>query len=673
MKNKAFILILFAVIAIFCGNFSFFNLRTNTVNALEISNLNIVETNEGTTNFDTITIEKNITKDELLKAINKDKQEKKIIESEMVSTASNDSSSDELSINEVVELCETNDYFVLTTEYGYEIYYKFQLKSLVTDSMVIGDYGAIDTEISGDCKILSFTTEQETKNAYDLMIEQNIEVVADRIITTAAIDNFSTGNFNSWGADAMDMDVYRSYYQTNGSSAEIVVAVLDTGINTSHELFEGRLIKSNGKVVGYCASDITTTYTYSGYSFEDDHSHGTDSDGNLVETYTGHGTHVSGTICELTPTNVKILPMKVLNYMGSGKLSSTVTALNSIISTYSSYNVVAANMSLGGFFTTTSDATYWNNQFDTVFKSLRSNNILPVVAAGNDSTTTDYVAPGGCGDSAIVVSALKQNGTSYTFASYSNYGSNVDVSAPGSAIYSAGIGKSATTASTNSYKTLSGTSMATPHVTATVALLCLDGNYYNNGTAVYTASIIETRLFNISIDIGDAGKDDYYGYGMLSLKYLNGDISYSCSNTTATYDGDYHNISLTVSGVSDYQIYYGLTATSCTITDITTSDSFKNYTNGAKTVYFKITATNYRETTGKATLTINKANVSITTQDQTSIYGENINLIQTKYTKTAGAVYGTDNLGITLSTTATKSSAVGDYPINATASNTNYT
>ena len=131
------------------------------------------------------------------------------------------------------------------------------------------------------------------------------------------------------------------------------------------------------------------------------------------------------------------------------------------------YNIVSVNMSIGtekGSNISSSFVSSINAVFETY---LINNNILPIVAAGNDSTelsSSYYCIPASC-ESVVTVSALKQNGSNYVFDySYSNYGSCVDISAPGTLI------KSAIKGGTSSYGYKTGTSMATPYVSAVTAL-----------------------------------------------------------------------------------------------------------------------------------------------------------------------------------------------------------
>lgn len=441
-------------------------------------------------------------------------------------------------------------------------YEKFILKRLiVSEDESFNTYGAYK-DISGylDYHILCYNSIEETMCAYNSLLDDGINVAPDEIVKTASVEESETNNvsaqttynYSSWGGDAMEIDGYRDYLESSGSNSnQVVVAVLDTGINTAHNAFIDRfLYDENGKIVGDSYYD--TKYTYSGYRFEDDK---------------GHGTHVSGIICDLTSINVKILPMKVMDSSGSGGMAYILDALSEVDVEYSAkYDIACVNMSLGGGASASSFAL-----FSDAIMSLKSKGILTVVGAGNDSVDCSDYAPATV-DSAITVSALKMYNDEIVFEDgYSNYGEPVDVSAPGTNIRSAYIASSALGASLSSAKTitklLDGTSMATPHVSGLVALLCTDNKYWLNGRPQYTANMVEDRLKDCTVDLGELGKDIYYGYGAVNL--ANYDKERSIETLSFSVDGSslgsdrYHNIyidessQLTVTcSDSSYEIYY---------------------------------------------------------------------------------------------------------------------
>lgn len=569
---------------------------------------------------------------------------------------------DEMSFDDIQALCNSNDYTISEEEDCYAIRNIYSSQRIIAIGEVENNFNATKV-ISGyeDISILCYDSIEQTKTAYqNLLCDENINVMIDSVVTASDFEvgenTYDYSDFYSWGAEAMDLGYYYQYLLDNGVyTGEVVVAVLDTGINTSHSWFENRILTdSSGKYVGY--SYHTTTYTYSGEVFEDDK---------------GHGTHVSGTICELTPSNVKILPIKVLDHEGKGYLSQTVAGIGLIDTIYSeTYQIACANMSLGGELETESDVQYHKNSFDAVFNKIREKNILAVVSAGNDQKDTHMFSPAHCEESAIIVSALKQSGNSYVFdTSYSNFGETVDICAPGTSILSAYIGKT-NGAAPYAGATSSGTSMASPHVSAAVALLCLDGAYYG-GTTSYTADEIESRLFDSAIDFGSSGKDKYYGHGILNLKGHGGRILFDVSDCTVTYDGEYHNITVTPTNVADYDIAYGLTKGNYNITDITTNAIFKNYTGGKMAVYFKLTADHMVDAEGVGFLTINRRDIVVQLEDQTCTYGE-VNIDQSKYTITSSDLVQGETLNYTIKTTANNYSNAGKYSLYLDCSSDNY-
>lgn len=567
-------------------------------------------------------------------------------------------SKNEIDEHKLQSFCKNNDYVATKEGDGYNLRNKYSLKTILVEGKVENTYNA-STFITGykNKNVLFYDTIEETKIAYQSLIQnQELIVVLDRVVE---IDDFEqaqikSGLYESWGKDTMDLDVYNQYLQTNNINKDVVVAVLDTGICTSHPAFENRLLKSSGRVVG--DSYYTSTYTYSGYTFEDDK---------------GHGTHVAGIICDITPSNVKILPIKVLNNEGKGYLSDSYYALESVYEEYSNqYQVVSCNLSLGAECDTTTEASYENAFFESIFKSLKGKGILSAVSAGNEKKDTSYISPGGCKEGAVVVSALAQgSGTCYFDSSYSNFGESVDISAPGTYVVAPYINPT-NSLSQNYYATLSGTSMAAPHVAGAIALLCLDKNYYTNGVAGYTGQEIENRLLDCAVDLGTTGKDIYYGYGMLNLKNHDTFISYEAKNCDVTYDGQYHNITVSVNNAESYTVKYGLTSGVYNITDITTNDTFKNFTNGAINIYFEITSPSLNTAYGVGKLNIRKAQLSATLENQEFEYGGSID--QTKYSL-SGQVYSGDQLGLSIySPEASGVIGAGTYSLKASITNQNY-
>lgn len=433
----------------------------------------------------------------------------------------------------------------------------YKYKRLIVQGDNFDSHGA-NRDISGykDYHILCYDSVEETKSAFLSLQKEGVKVCIDDEVTEASYYentyNYSTYK-NSEIIEKIDIGGYRQYLTDTNSNKEIVVAVLDSGINTSHEMFSGRILTdSSGNLVG--SSYYTTAYTYSGYSFEDDG---------------GHGTHVAGIICNMTPSNVKILPIKVFNQKGSGARSYILSAMAEVEEIYSAtYQIACVNMSLGGTYTSSGYSSY-----SDAIAGLKDKNILTVVAAGNEAENCSEHVPAACED-AITVSSLKMNDGEFMFDDdYSNYGDLVDISAPGTRIYSAYISSSNSIA-TSRYATMSGTSMATPHVAGAVALLCLDPQYYLNGTASYTADEIENRLLENAVDGGDLGKDEYYGYGILNLRHFEtteSDVELSFYNNgnaiSLTTDwieySSAYDLSIACSD-SSYEIYYSIGSTTPT-------------------------------------------------------------------------------------------------------------
>ncbi|MGW0758074.1 S8 family peptidase [Streptomyces sp. NPDC002814] len=230
-----------------------------------------------------------------------------------------------------------------------------------------------------------------------------------------------------WGLDRSDqtsLPLSGTYTYPDSAGSGVTVYVIDTGVRITHSQISGRA------TYGYDAVDGDTTA----------------SDGN------GHGTHVATTIAGSTygiAKKANIVGVRVLNNAGSGTTAGVVAGIDWVTANHSGPSV--ANMSLGGGASTA---------LDTAVANSIASGVTYAVAAGNSSANASSYSP------ARVASAITVGATTNTDAkaSYSNYGSILDIFAPGSSI-TAGWYTSDT--ATN---TISGTSMATPHVAGAAAV-----------------------------------------------------------------------------------------------------------------------------------------------------------------------------------------------------------
>jgi subtilisin len=287
-----------------------------------------------------------------------------------------------------------------------------------------------------------------------------------------------------WGVDQVNAEVVWGGHENDVNIAAgrptgsgVGVAIIDTGINYTHP-----------DLAPNCPAPYGANFVDATKPPLDDNGHGSHCAGIVAAADDGSG--VIGAAPRAT-----LYALKVLNASGSGSYSSIIAGLNWCVTNKATYNIRVASMSLGGSTVSTSLQTACKNAYNA--------GVLLVAAAGNGGppaikTGSTVTYPAKYSQYVVAVSATD---SSNKIASFSSTGSEVELAAPGVSIPSDWLG--------TGLNTISGTSMACPHVSGVAALV-------SGKSPSLLPPAIRQKLDSTATDLGTKGRDNTFGYGLVN-------------------------------------------------------------------------------------------------------------------------------------------------------------
>ena len=332
----------------------------------------------------------------------------------------------------------------------------------------------------------------------------------------------------SWGYGATNMDDFLDKLRKDrpniDNEDDIVVAVYDTGVDTTHPWIQGRIVEKGG------ATCTWEGCVEGGYHW-DYHTIPAFVMQTTAKDKMSHGTSTVGTITKITPDNVKILP---INNKGGPKYSPYI---EDVVDYVLQKKQEGMNIKIFAY-----NSAFWPDDICSDYRieaytkavnDLYDAGILFVAAAGNDSMDNTGKYCTAFPDKVIMVSALANIAGKMIFDyTYSNYGSKISFAAPATGTWAPAMG--------GGFTLFAGTSSATPHLTAQIALMyALCPNC--------STQEIEKAMKVAAVDMGDMGRDDHYGYG-----YIDMNIAYA-----KLAKGDKPVVTININGAGSLNYSYG--------------------------------------------------------------------------------------------------------------------
>ena len=405
-----------------------------------------------------------------------------------------------------------------TSEKPGEIIVKYKDSVGLGQMAILGlSHGTVNLETVGDLKIQEVKITDGSsvgEKLTELKKDPEVEYAEPNYRRQAQI---TTPNDAYYSGYQWNMPIIRANYAwdiTRGSNST-VIAIIDTGVSLTHPDLSSKIV--------------------AGYDFVDNDSSAMDEQ--------GHGTHVAGIAAAITNNgvgvagvnwNARIMPVRVLDENGSGWDSDIAEGI--IWATDNGADVI--NMSLGG-------PTSYPYTMQSAVDYAYSHGVVVVAAVGNNPNGIP-IYPAACSH----VIGVAATNSSDQRASFSNYGTFVDIAAPGETIAS-----TYWSAGSNVYALASGTSMATPHVAGLAALVL---SQYPSRTPDQIEACIESS----ADDLGAIGRDNYYGYGRIN--------AYKAVNSIDDARVDHLHVSTPGSQIAG--LPFAITITAKNVNDTTVAD-----------------------------------------------------------------------------------------------------
>jgi subtilisin family serine protease len=323
-----------------------------------------------------------------------------------------------------------------------------------TATGLAGRYGAT-VKRTYTAALTGFEAAMDAATAARLAADPAVAYVEQNSVVSIA----DTQTGATWGLDRIDQrarPLNSTYNYATSAGVNVTAYIIDTGIRLTHGQFTGRVRSGRDTV----------------------------NNDNDASDCNGHGTHVAGTVGGSThgvAKRVSLVAVRVLSCSGSGSLAGVIAGIDWVTSDHAAGAPAVANMSLGGGASSSLDSAVTRSIADGVSYA---------IAAGNSNANACNASPARTPNAITVGSTTSTDARS----SFSNFGACLDIFAPGSSITSAwSTGDSAT-------RTISGTSMATPHV-AGAAALYLSGNRSATPAAV-TSALTTNATANVVTNAG---------------------------------------------------------------------------------------------------------------------------------------------------------------------------